>query len=289
MKLGRNPVVMRAAYFTPPQRRPFKTTDFVPMIDRRALFPLLFAGAAGLYGCAGGDEPGPGGHGEHAHAEEPEMLFISPMGEPFRAKPPAPYPVDVWFKGADKDGDGKLDLAEFQADAERFFHILDINKDGVIDHREVYYYEHRIVPEVLGPAYGALRGVGAPAKIWQADYQVAQLGGGAGGGIGGMGGPPVTDGTASKTPDGGRLGDHDAPLVGAAAYGLLADPEPVQGSDIRITGLITLADFKTRAQQRFDLLDNEHKGYLTLAGLPETEAEQSLPRRRGRRGPPRSA
>ncbi len=262
------------------------------MIDRRALFPLLLVGAAGLYGCASGDEPDHGpAHGEHAHAEEPEMLFISPMGEPFRARPPAPYPVDVWFRGADKDGDGKLDLAEFQADAERFFHILDINKDGVIDHREIFYYEHKIVPEVLGPSYGALRGLGAPARIWRADYEVAQLGGGgAGGGIGGMGGPPVTDGGgASKAPDGGRLGDHDAPLVGAAAYGLLADPEPVQGSDIRIAGAITLADFKTRAAQRFDILDNEHKGYLTLAGLPETEAQQALPHRRGRRGPPRSA
>jgi hypothetical protein len=252
------------------------------MIDRRVLSLLVIGAAAALYGCAS-DGGGGGGRGDRVPEAVPEMLFISPMGEPFRAKPPEPYPVAAWFKGADKDGDGKLDLAEFKADAERFFHVLDVNKDGVIDHREVFYYEHRIVPEILGQTYGALRGRAAPSY-----FQLAQYGGGMGG-ASGMGGPPVTDGgSASKAPsDGGRLGDHDAPLVGAAAYGLLADPEPVQGSDIRLTGAITLSDFERRAEQRFNLLDNEHRGYLTLDTLPETEVQQALPKHRGggRHGP----
>jgi hypothetical protein len=241
------------------------------MIDRR-LFSILLLGSAGTLGaCAGGGGPSPGG-ADVAAETGPDMLFISPMGEPFRAKPPQPYPVVAWFKQADKDGDGKLTLDEFQADAERFFHVLDINKDGVIDHREIYYYEHKICPEILGQAYGALhRRRAGEARLW-----LAQFGGG------GLDNVPTTDGhdTASKAPDGGRLGDKDAPLVGAAAYGLLADPEPVQGCDLRLTGAITLTDFKTRAAQRFDILDDGHRGYLTLKDLPETEAQKLMPKPR---------
>jgi len=256
------------------------------MIPRRGLSLLLFASVAVLAACAGDDGPPRGGPGGH-HDEAPEMLFISPMGEPFRAKPPAPYPVEAWFKGADANGDGKLDLAEFEADAVRFFHVLDITKDGVIDHREVYYYEHITVPEMLGQQFGALRRATAPNY-----FQLAQYGGGGGGGMGGGGGggmgggggapPPMSGGDSSSSP---RMTDQ--PLVGAAAFGLLADPEPVQGSDIRLTGNITLSDFKTRADQRFELLDRTHRGYLTLAELPETQVQQNMPHHRGRRGPPR--
>jgi hypothetical protein len=240
------------------------------MIDRRHLSMLLMGSALGIAGCASG------GGGEVPDAA-PEMLFISPMGEPFRAKPPAPYPVDVWFKGADKNGDGKLDLDEFLADATRFFHVLDVNKDGVIDHREIYYYEHVTVPEVLNLAYGALTQRLAKPRLILAQFGGGGMGGGPGGG-GGMGpsGPPP-----SAPPDTGKT-LSDRPFVGAAAYGLLADPEPVQGSDLHLSGLISLADFRTRADQRFKLLDNHDRGYLTLDTLPETQAQSLLPHPRGR-------
>jgi hypothetical protein len=209
------------------------------------------------------------------------MLFISPMGEPFRAKQPAPYPVDLWFKGADKNSDGKLDLDEFLADAERFFHVLDITKDGVIDHREIYYYEHTMVPEVLGQQFGRVVRQRPASRLWLAsDMQLAQMAPG-----GGNSGGGAINGDGMAAPEGKKLTEH--PMVGAAIYGLLADPEPVQGSDIRLTGAISLADFKTRAQQRFEILDSSNRGYLTLDTLPETEAQRMLPKpRRGRRGPP---
>ena len=248
------------------------------MMNRRIFSLLLIGGGAALAACASG-----GNDGTIATADDqPEMLFISPMGEPFRAKPPAPYPVVTWFKEADTNGDGKLDLDEFLADATRFFHVLDINQDGVIDHREIFYYENKICPEIIGHAYGRLyRQVGP--RLW-----LAQFGGGGPGGPGGTGGlngPPVSD-----TPDSSLLPPHNsspslgAPTEGAAAYGLLADPEPVQGADIRLSGRISLSDFRTRAEQRFKILDYDDKGYLTLAGLPETSAQKLLPKPKGGRG-----
>ena len=79
----------------------------------------------------------------------PLNLFISPSGKPFRADPGKPYPVVDWFNAADKDHDRKLTQAEFRADADAFFHELDINKDGVIDSREVAYYEKITAPEII--------------------------------------------------------------------------------------------------------------------------------------------
>jgi hypothetical protein len=244
------------------------------MMDRR-IFSLLLLGGSALAGCASvGDD------GTIATADDqPEMLFISPMGEPFRAKPPAPYPVVNWFKQADTNADGKLDLDEFLADASRFFHVLDLNQDGVIDHREIFYYENRVCPEIIGHAYGRLYRPGG-AKLW-----LAQFGGGGPGGAGGLTGPPVSEAPESSlVPPHGSSPSLGAPTEGAAAYGLLADPEPVQGADIRLSGRISLSDFRTRAEQRFKILDYDDKGYLTLAGLPETSAQKLLPQSKGGRG-----
>jgi hypothetical protein len=240
-------------------------------IDRRAFAVLALGAATGLAGCATG--------GGAAQDEGLEMLFISPMGEPFRAKTPSPYPVDLWFKGADADGDGKLTLAEFQADAERFFKALDLNKDGVVDHREIFYYEHQLVPEILGPNDARLRLAPEGARLILASnlMTAAQSLPGVGGAVMGSGAPPPDQDSARPKPPTG------ASTVGAAPYGLLFDPEPVRGSDLRLTGRISLNDFRTRAQQRFALLDEDSKGYLTLAGLPETEVERLMPKRVRRR------
>jgi len=42
-------------------------------------------------------------------------VFLSPMGEPFRAEAGKPYPSAVWFAGADKNHDGYLSRAEVKA------------------------------------------------------------------------------------------------------------------------------------------------------------------------------
>lgn len=198
-----------------------------------------------LTGCAGEQAPAP------QAVEASEMLFISPMGEPFRAKSPAPYPSAAWFKGADANHDGKLDRAEFVADADRFFKVLDLNHDGVIDHREIYAYEHKLVPEILGVSAGALR--------QDAFLHLAAYG---------------QDETTTTRPSGPSVSGG-----GAAPYNFLAEPEPVQSADIRLSGLITLDDFRTRARQRFDFLDEKKAGYLTLEGLPRTQVQPEPDRR----------
>jgi len=120
---------------------------------------LAFALAA----CASSDAPpgGPGGHKPPPAAS----LFISPMGQPFHAAPGEPYPVVKWFAQANKAGDGKLTRAEFRADAEAFFHVLDENHDGVIDGFEVNEYEQKIAPEIMGAYVSSGPSAGANAVL----------------------------------------------------------------------------------------------------------------------------
>ena len=74
------------------------------------------------------------------------QLFISPAGEPFRAPPGAPYPVVDWFNGADANHDGALSRDEFVADSVRFFNVLDMDHNGVLDGFEVSNYENHVAP-----------------------------------------------------------------------------------------------------------------------------------------------
>lgn len=111
------------------------------ILSRLPVRPILYALAAlTVAGCASD----PGRRGPPRDGGEPGRergrsvnVFISPMGEPFRAGPEDPYPVAVWFARANASGDGRLTETEFVADAERFFKQLDTNHDGVIDGFEI--------------------------------------------------------------------------------------------------------------------------------------------------------
>src|SRR4051794_30587555 len=59
--------------------------------------------------------------------------FISPMGEPFRARTTGEDTLADWFRQADRSHDGFLTLDEMQADADRFFAKLDVDHNGDIE------------------------------------------------------------------------------------------------------------------------------------------------------------
>ena len=77
-----------------------------------------------------------------------DSLFISPMGEPFRSDRPGADNIGTWFAAADRDGDRALTQAELRADSERFFALLDTDRDNELEMSEIARYENEIAPEV---------------------------------------------------------------------------------------------------------------------------------------------
>ncbi|MGA0602040.1 hypothetical protein ACO2Q3_15145 [Caulobacter sp. KR2-114] len=196
-------------------------------------------------------------------------VFISPAGKPFRAPHGAPYPVVDWFRQADKNSDGKLDHAEFIADAAAFFKELDLNNSGLLDPYDVAMYEHRTAPEIIG---GRVRvgdlgpRAGQAARLWLAQYDDV----------------PVTDGS----------GDSDQPkkpqtldetLQGASPYSLLPIPEPITAGGLDARGVVTKAAYMAQAERNFSALDEDDRGYLTLDSLPLTKVQELLGGKKRRR------
>jgi hypothetical protein len=177
--------------------------------------------------------------------------FISPMGEPFRARTATDDTLADWFRQADRNHDGVLSVDEMQADAERFFAKLDTSHGGEIDPEELANYEYEIAPDIQ-----------VMSRTRRAPGQ-----------------PPVAldgDSESKRSRDKQRrrrdqeeyasLGIGGA-RQGAARYGLLNIPEPVAAADTDFNRGISLDEFRQAAIARFQLLDVAHQGRLTLAQL----------------------
>ncbi|HWE47895.1 MAG TPA: hypothetical protein VG407_17890 [Caulobacteraceae bacterium] len=188
-----------------------------------------------------------------------QQLFISPMGEPFRTEFGLAYPVQTWFDNADRGHKGYLTLDDFKADAERFFKTVDENGDGVIDGFEVGDYETKIAPEILPQIQDRLA-----AQDVMTDKELARAGDRK---------RKVDQGGDVRKERGGKLTDA---MTGAAQYGLLAEPEPVRGSDGNLDFRITKDEWLGAARRRFEELDKKHDGRLTLQELPHTPMQQML-------------
>jgi hypothetical protein len=151
------------------------------------------------------------------------IVFISPMGEPFRRSQGPGEPIERWFSGADTDHDGAVTVTEFQADAARFFATLDINHDNEIAPDEISRYETEVAPEVqvgMRTAFN-VRGGRQP-----------------------------------------RLQPGQGPY-GMGTQALLAIPQPVISADADFNRGVSPAEFRHTAGQRFLLIDRNHDGRLT--------------------------
>jgi len=176
--------------------------------------------------------------------------FISPMGEPFRAHSATDDTLADWFYQADRNRDGVLTAAEMEADAERFFAILDSDHDGEIDPDELTQYEDEIAPDVQ---------VMSRTKRLPGQAALAAA-------------PPDPDSDRPRDRKRRREDDYASlglggALQGAARYSLLNLPEPVAAADTDFNRAISLDEFRQAAVARFQLLDTAHQGRVTLSQL----------------------
>jgi len=192
-------------------------------------------------GCASGGRDGaPPGFGDDEPGDGPRpprtQLFISPSGQPFRARGGQPYPVAEWFAKADADHDGRLTRDEFRADADAWFKVLDANDDGQISMPEVTRWEEELVPEV------------------------SRVGAGMSGAMGGR-------------RDAARRNTVDTRLQGAAAYSLINEPHPIRGADSDFSFSVSRAEWRAASDRRFALLDTDGNGAIVLADLRPTPVQ----------------
>jgi len=212
--------------------------------------PLIMLALCGLWASsAAAQAPADlGPEEEHRGQRPPARLFRSPSGEPFRDG----EGVAVWFAGADRDSDTLLTRQEFEADAERFFAVLDADGDGVVDGFENQAYERQIAPEIT--RLGDTRPPGA-----------------------GPGARPEGGGERPRRPMLGLGRGKPEPGVqrqGAGRYGLLNEPQPVRGADGDLSGRVSKIEWRNAAARRFNLLDLDGDGVLTLDTLPPLPGER---------------
>ena len=179
----------------------------------------------------------------------PWAPFISPMGEPFRARVAGEDTLARWFNQADRNRDGALTPDEMQADAERFFGRLDTDRNGAIEPEEMVQYEWDVAPEIqVASRWRRSRPGGAVAPASSDDQ--------------------IREGRGHRRSDSDRDdGESSDGLAyerqGAARYALLNIPQPVAAADANFDRSITLGEFRLAAIARFRLLDANGQGRLT--------------------------
>ena len=173
--------------------------------------------------------------------------FISPMGEPFRARTATDDTLARWFNQADRNHDGQITPDEMKADADRFFATLDSDGNGEIGPEELIHYEWELAPDIQLSSR-LKRQPGEAPTIKRPEFA-----------------EDSSDARRYRRGDGEP--DTLIGLQGAARYGLLNMPEPVAAADADFNRAISRAEFEAAAFARFQLLDTGHRGSLTLAAL----------------------
>ena len=203
----------------------------------------------------------------------PRTLFISPMGEPFRASVNEAYPSRQWFDRADADHDGKLTRAEFIADAERFFDEIEVDEAGFLTNEDIARYENELAPEISGrippgSAYedgGGSQGVRTGHHGSSIDPTDQDRGGAAG---------AIRNHSAEPQGQINATTRRDERPEGAAIYSVLPFPEPVTSAKTYYGQHITREIFSAAASKRFDMLTGSAT-VLKFEDLPRTWAQRA--------------
>jgi len=175
-------------------------------------------------------------------------LFLSPMGEPFRADGATP-PIAVWFAAADQDADGRLSRDEFVGQAMGFFRTtLDANGDGGVTTLESAALWRAEAPEMF-----ALRPMTA------AQERPRHRTGGT---------PNPRDRRESRA---AHQASRSAPTP-MAHFALFDIAEPVMSCDADISRRVTEDEFAACAARRFALLDEDGDGFFALQDNPRALA-----------------
>lgn len=237
---------------------------------------ILASAAALLAACSGGPG-GPGGPPDMFGPPPPPRpsLFISPFGEPFVAPPGQPYPVAVWFAGADADHNGEVTFEEFAADGQRYFAVLDTDRDGRLNQTELAAYEASLQqfrgmdrPRRGGGPDGYPT-ITVPGSVVREEMPLADT---------------STLGVAPQNRSGSRIQRGGG--RGPGGYGTVAEsgffnlPQPVKSADTNVDQRVTADEWAQATQRWFYSLDADRDGKLTLATLPVTPAQAALARRR---------
>ena len=193
--------------------------------------------------------------------------FISPMGEPFRARSEADDTLARWFNQADRNGDRLLTLDEMTADAARFFAKLDTNHDREIDPDEIARYEWEVAPDIQ---------VMSPRRRAQSDPPPRDRQ------VGWEGRRDDKRSRRAEKIEAEQLGIGGA-LQGAARYGLLNIPQPVAAADTDFNRGVTMEEFTRAAALRFQLLDVAQQRRLSLAQLQAIRSASLAEGRRSKR------
>jgi hypothetical protein len=170
-------------------------------------------------------------------------LFISPMGQPFRASVEEPAaPILAWMRAADTDGDGRVSAAEFVNQGVAFFtEILDANHDGRATSSESTALWRDQAPEMLS-GEGPVRRSPPRAPPRPEPTQGGRV--------------PV----AVPTPFRER-----EPPAAMARFGITNDREPVMSCDVDLNRRVTEEEFRACAERRFASLDANGDGFFEIA------------------------
>lgn len=171
-------------------------------------------------------------------------VYIAPMGQPFRSDG-FRDPMKAWFDQADADHDGRVTLAELQADADRFFTTLDRDSSGEIDPEEMSNYENVVAPEI---------------KLYQR----------------GQDRRPRTGRQKHEAKAAARLrANYEAPY-GAGVWASLNIPQPIVAADFDLNRGVSRAELAQAAANRWPQLDTAHRGYLTYDMLAKSPAQMDI-------------